>query len=196
MDKTPQEAVREAAEQVEAWWVAEGQWILGGAPVCIFNLRTALATPAVPSEPEKPSSESLLRAMARNYGDGPHQWDQLDKEACVRAADEIAMLRSISGTPPHEADYWRIRSLDAESALACLRRPTAPGVPEPAVRGDAEALRDAKRYRYIMSLTLNQIGDLVHSVFDPAQPHDTVDEAIDAALAQTPEGKDQSCPKP
>ncbi len=39
------------------------------------------------------SSESLLRAMARNYGDGPHQWDRLDKEACQNAADEIARLR-------------------------------------------------------------------------------------------------------
>ena len=38
------------------------------------------------------TEEYTLRAMASNYGDGPHSWDFLDKEACQRAADEIRGL--------------------------------------------------------------------------------------------------------
>ena len=38
------------------------------------------------------SEEFTLRAMAKNYGDGPHRWDKLDREVCERAADEIKAL--------------------------------------------------------------------------------------------------------
>lgn len=40
------------------------------------------------------TQEFTLRAMAQNYGDGPHLWDHLDREACEKAADEIAGYRA------------------------------------------------------------------------------------------------------
>jgi hypothetical protein len=39
------------------------------------------------------STWPTLKAMAENYGDGPHRWDHLDKEACWRGAEEIRALR-------------------------------------------------------------------------------------------------------
>lgn len=46
----------------------------------------------------EPTQEYTLRAMATNYGDGPHKWDFLDKEACAKAADEIHALRAALST--------------------------------------------------------------------------------------------------
>jgi hypothetical protein len=43
-------------------------------------------------------NEGVLRAMANNYGNGPHAWDFLDRTACIKAADEIKELRSIIDT--------------------------------------------------------------------------------------------------
>lgn len=40
------------------------------------------------------TQEFTLRAMAENYKNG-HSWDHLDGEACIAAADEIKMLRSL-----------------------------------------------------------------------------------------------------
>ncbi len=40
------------------------------------------------------TAEFTLRAMAQNYGDGPHSWDHLDREACEKAAAEIARLKA------------------------------------------------------------------------------------------------------
>lgn len=39
------------------------------------------------------TQEFTLRAMANNYANG-HQWDKLDGEACIKAADEIASLKA------------------------------------------------------------------------------------------------------
>lgn len=61
--------------------------------VDLLPLRDALLAPARQRIVPLPTSEYLLRAMAQNYGDGPHLWDFLDKEACIRAADEIRALR-------------------------------------------------------------------------------------------------------
>lgn len=64
------------------------------------------------------SEESLLRAMASNYGDGPHQWDYLDKEACLRAADEIRDLkRMINGLPPLAAPAIQIKCETRDGVL-------------------------------------------------------------------------------
>jgi hypothetical protein len=46
------------------------------------------------------TQEYTLRAMANNYGDGPHSWDSLDKECCLKAADEIRGLRSALASYP------------------------------------------------------------------------------------------------
>lgn len=44
-----------------------------------------------------------LKAMANNYGDGPHSWDKLDREVCEKAALEIETLRAdLSAQPAPE----------------------------------------------------------------------------------------------
>jgi hypothetical protein len=45
------------------------------------------------------TAEYTLRAMADNYGDGPHIWDHLDAEACREAANELHGLRAILWPP-------------------------------------------------------------------------------------------------
>lgn len=64
------------------------------------------------------SEEALLRAMAQNYGNGPHQWDHLDKEACIRAADEIRDLkRVIAGLDPFPAPVIQIKCETRDGVL-------------------------------------------------------------------------------
>lgn len=55
-----------------------------------------------------PTEEWLLRGMVLNYGDGTgdrkHQWDHLDRNACQRAAEEIAALRAALSAQAPSAD--------------------------------------------------------------------------------------------
>lgn len=46
------------------------------------------------------AAADLLEAMTRNYGDGPHIWDRLDRAACERGAAAIrAALSSALPVP-------------------------------------------------------------------------------------------------
>lgn len=76
---------------------------------------------------------------------------------------------------------------DIRLALLATQRST-----EPAVRGDAEALRDAQRYRWLRERSVIFYDDPDEA--DNAAPAwaDILDRRVDAALAQTPEGKDET----
>jgi hypothetical protein len=57
------------------------------------------------------TQEYVLRAMANNYADG-NSWDHLDRETCIKAADEIKMLRALpqpSSTGNADPVAWRWR---------------------------------------------------------------------------------------
>lgn len=48
------------------------------------------------------TEEGLLRALAQNYGEGPHRLVRVDRDACLRAADEIKALREALYTKPQQ----------------------------------------------------------------------------------------------
>lgn len=65
------------------------------------------------------TQEFTLRAMAENYTDG-HQWDHLDSEACIKAADEIKLLRAGQDIPAKrkKASYVGVPAI-FELQMAC-----------------------------------------------------------------------------
>lgn len=67
-------------------WSAHHMVWAGDVVDFVHSFPYATVGATVAPSPAPDSQESLLRAMARNYGDGPHQWDKLDRIACERAA--------------------------------------------------------------------------------------------------------------
>lgn len=62
------------------------------------------------TDAERWSVVSKLEAMVRNYGDGPHQWDHLDKEVCAKAASIIRAAEAAEAAgpaPQPEPAAWR-----------------------------------------------------------------------------------------
>lgn len=66
------------------------------------------------------TAEYTLRAMANNYTGG-HSWDNLDSEACLRAADEIRSLRAALSAAPQPV---AVKPLEWKTYRADLRNGT------------------------------------------------------------------------
>ncbi len=94
------------------------------------------------------TQEFILRAMASNYANG-NLWDSLDRETCIKAADEIKDLRAQLAKSQAKVRYFSYIANSSYGKLGSFAKlgtinSTFGKVANPTAAGDPEILRQGR----------------------------------------------------